>query len=302
MLARGSSLGALKVDGQAQAGRKVIGAELVGTDADGSKPGFDGSAHACAFDGTFAKSGPLDTRAFAVGVGNQPHGAGDRALDGSIDRLRVYRRALSPDELARQAQQEATIYAPSTGEELVFALDCEDTAQGHAVDRVRGRVASLSGASGISGDAANGSNPACEFGGSTARMTFESVEVSGTELTMMSWVKIDSYAHQSDPRIISKASSTSRNSHDWMLGFGNDGRIHVRIRTRHTHQFHSDQQLDLGEWHHVAATYDGTKVSIYIDGELDRSFDHSGILASRRLPVVVGNQAVGAGDRALPHP
>lgn len=46
-----------------------------------------------------------------------------------------------------------------------------------------------------------------------------------------------------------------------------------------------------GQWHHVVAMYDGTKVALYIDGELDASSPTSAQLPNTRYSVMIGNNA-----------
>jgi tetratricopeptide (TPR) repeat protein len=43
-----------------------------------------------------------------------------------------------------------------------------------------------------------------------------------------------------------------------------------------------------GQWHHVACVYDGSKMSIYVDGKLDVSQPRSGPIATNNFPVCIG--------------
>ena len=43
-----------------------------------------------------------------------------------------------------------------------------------------------------------------------------------------------------------------------------------------------------GQWHHVACVYDGSKMSIYVDGKLDVSKPRSGPIATNNFPVCIG--------------
>lgn len=49
------------------------------------------------------------------------------------------------------------------------------------------------------------------------------------------------------------------------LNFGPTGTLHIGV--------HSGDTIRLNEWHHLAGTYDGTYMRLYIDGELVKSFD-----------------------------
>jgi len=111
-----------------------------------------------------------------------------------------------------------------------------------------------------------------------------------TELTVESWVNLDRYhslgnatgspimMQKTDPAI------TSHNDygiilmvlglghyqgHDkqmaFGLNFGSTGIYHVGV--------HSGDTIRLNEWHHLAGTYDGTYMKLYIDGELVKTFN-----------------------------
>jgi len=45
------------------------------------------------------------------------------------------------------------------------------------------------------------------------------------------------------------------------------------------------------DWHHVAATYDGAQMNLYLDGTLMKTGDNSGTLQSTGADVVIGNQS-----------
>lgn len=47
-----------------------------------------------------------------------------------------------------------------------------------------------------------------------------------------------------------------------------------------THTAVSDQQLEVGKWAHVACSYDGTTVRVYVDGELDACKTAAGTIAN----------------------
>jgi hypothetical protein len=55
----------------------------------------------------------------------------------------------------------------------------------------------------------------------------------------------------------------------------------VRGRTR----------VDDNQWHHAAGVYDGTRISLYIDGKLDASAPASGPIAANNEPVLIGENS-----------
>ena len=54
--------------------------------------------------------------------------------------------------------------------------------------------------------------------------------------------------------------------------------------------FYSKQPITLNQWHHVAATYDGSQVALYIDGRLDCTFAASGAIATAANPLYIGSE------------
>jgi len=50
-----------------------------------------------------------------------------------------------------------------------------------------------------------------------------------------------------------------------------------------------------GRWHHVVATYDGSRIALYSDGELDASFSAWGRLQTNDQPVCIGDNAEQSG-------
>lgn len=46
-----------------------------------------------------------------------------------------------------------------------------------------------------------------------------------------------------------------------------------------------------GRWHHVAAVYDGSRVSLYADGQLDMSVEAAGTIRTNNYRVFIGANA-----------
>lgn len=107
----------------------------------------------------------------------------------------------------------------------------------------------------------------------------------------------------SDARLISKAAGLSESAHLWMVStvsHGGQMRLRARLKTSAstTTLIGAGGALALGVWTHVAATYDGVTLRLYEDSVLVGSVAQSGLIAtSPSLPVAVGNQPLGAGNR-----
>ncbi|MBN1508752.1 MAG: PASTA domain-containing protein [Sedimentisphaerales bacterium] len=57
------------------------------------------------------------------------------------------------------------------------------------------------------------------------------------------------------------------------------------------HQIFGDVSVNDGQWHHVAGVYDGSKMSLYVDGVLDTSSPASGAIATNSYAVTIGENS-----------
>jgi large repetitive protein len=55
----------------------------------------------------------------------------------------------------------------------------------------------------------------------------------------------------------------------------------------------SKRPLDDGQWHQVVGSYDGQRVALYLDGELEDSVTASGLIAVNTEPVMIGQNSMG---------
>lgn len=139
------------------------------------------------------------------------------------------------------------------------------------------------------------------FGGdSDDRVTVPSFDVSGSAVTLMGWFNVDSF---NDQRIVSKATGEQVADHYWMLGINGTNTVRFRIKsggTTTTTYEPTIPSLSAGNWYFLAATYDGTNMSVYLNGVLIGTQSKSGTIDSASgVDVAIGNQPLGAGDRAF---
>ena len=106
------------------------------------------------------------------------------------------------------------------------------------------------------------------------------------QLTVAAWIKVDELG-KNWQAIVTKGDSAWRlhrrddlnsiafHCHGLSAGWGADG----------------EREVDDGQWHHVAATYDGETISLYVDGQLDTSLETSGAIWTNDYPVMIGANA-----------
>ncbi len=61
-------------------------------------------------------------------------------------------------------------------------------------------------------------------------------------------------------------------------------------------QIRSETLLHTGKWYHIAGTYDGEELKIYINGKHEATAEYSGLLRSDSAPVFIGGSKLGGTD------
>ena len=123
--------------------------------------------------------------------------------------------------------------------------------------------------------------------------------VGGPALSLTAWVKNSSLASGLDQRFISKADDATEDSTYWMLGLTSAEQHRLQFRLRAggitTTLTASAGDLPLNTWYHVAATYDGSTMRLYLNGaEIDSIAKSGSIAAGGSLPVEIGRSPDGS--------
>ncbi len=143
-----------------------------------------------------------------------------------------------------------------------------------------------------------GGGPGLTFDGINDYVDVGTFDVPGNELTLAAMVRsdqLDNCPTYNDCRVISKATSTSSSNHYFMLSTwksGGETRLRFRLKVNGTTQtlIASSGALVVGEWAHVAATYDGAQMRVYLDGVEVGSRAVSGdISVNASVPVWIGS-------------
>lgn len=114
---------------------------------------------------------------------------------------------------------------------------------------------------------------ALNFDGVNDRVELGNFSVSGSAITLMAWVRSGNFSNcgSNQCRIISRASGTAEQAHDFMLSttlVNNATRLRFRIKTDGITNtlIASSGPLSLNTWQHVAAVYDGSTMRLYLNG------------------------------------
>lgn len=194
--------------------------------------------------------------------------------------------------------------APSLADALVAHYRL-DEADGLAVSDATGQNPGLrrGNAQWAPGDGVYGG--ALDLSGGDDAVDIAAFDVAGDTLTLAAWLFVDSVSGIADEgRVISKASGVGEQDHIWMLGIYLDGsalRFRLKTDTGGTTTLISNTGLiPFQQWVHVAATYDGSQMQLYVDGALAASTAKTGMIAAAAgTPVALGNQPDGLTNRGL---
>ena len=110
-------------------------------------------------------------------------------------------------------------------------------------------------------------------------------------VTVAAWIKAESL-DKPYQAIVTKgewAWRIQRNEESNMLEFACSG---VRVPSEHPYgPLYGTRAITPGRWYHVAGTYDGQRMALYIDGVLDSSQEASGPIGVDDDPVLIGENA-----------
>lgn len=184
---------------------------------------------------------------------------------------------------------------PAEGVVLAYELDSSGL-DGRVMRSVVGPNARLSGSPGFEPDPVGES---MRLNGGDTYLTAAGA-VGGLRglphdaLTLSSWVRVDATADWGG--VISAVSDNGGQEFGWVLGYNREA-FSVGLSTEGSNDgdglltyLAGETKIETGRWYHVAATYDGEEMVLYVNGEIDaRSAAQSGrILYDPETPLVIG--------------
>ena len=95
-----------------------------------------------------------------------------------------------------------------------------------------------------------------------------SLQITGNKITLEAWINVNEFKSQPFAGSVIVKDQGS-NSSGYMIRCGGNGVINFNIGNGSWHEINTPvNSVQLNNWHHVATTYDGTSMKIYVDGEL----------------------------------
>ena len=133
------------------------------------------------------------------------------------------------------------------------------------------------------------------FGGGYVNAGNDSSLNPRSELTVEAWIYQTDYSGNTYKRIVSKEHWDASNINDsYVLGLNSDStQVKIAVYINETEYISQafDYTIPLNEWVHVVGTYNGSNLSIYVNGDLRNSTSVTGLLDINTLPVEIGRES-----------
>lgn len=119
----------------------------------------------------------------------------------------------------------------------------------------------------------------------------------GNQITLESWIMAESFP--SDPTIIDKG--TSLLSFFVSSGASNFLTFILDTSSGGATTYTADTDMNTGQWYHVVATYNGSQVRLYLNGQLDDTpVARTGNVSTNNLDLIVGSGWSGTNPNSFP--
>ncbi len=196
--------------------------------------------------------------------------AANETLDGYLDEIRLYRRALSAAEIQElvDAAPEILLLLDEEGQTTTFS---DGTGNDH-IGVCAGSTCPAAGAKGQMGLAA-------DFDGvDDFIQVLNAAPADQQYLTLSAWVKPETLPDGKVMRFVGLGGEKAVLRYDGQYG---PGQLHFYMNIGGSLRgIRVDNALQEGYWHHVAGTYDGQTMRLYLNGNEASSMDISGTVSS----------------------
>jgi hypothetical protein len=221
---------------------------------------FDGAAATFYFNGEKTGSGPFsfgsDTEARVQFGASGDQGEG--AFNGALDEIRMYRRVLSHGEVGWLAGRTAP-YTNGLVAYYPLSHNTEDASGNGHHGVVKGAPAYVDGPAGY------GTAMRFRRGGNYVDLGTFNPSVGTGKITVALWAKWEGLNGEYQG-LIGKRDTWNAADMMWQIQASNiDGNLN--FYRAGNQPYDGDPVLPVGEWAHVAATFDGVTATFYVDGE-----------------------------------
>jgi len=118
------------------------------------------------------------------------------------------------------------------------------------------------------------------------------LDLTGDEVTLSAWIRIE--ALNGEQKVLAKWSDTPL-AHQYLLSVNASDQPLFAIDASGQAVATGSTTLTAGTWFHLAGTYDGSDVRVYLNGGEDGSASKTGNMVSNTAPVRIGAGSGGSG-------
>jgi hypothetical protein len=244
---------------------------------------YTGSQLRIYIDGVLSSSvgatGSIATNANPVEIGRN-NGASGREFDGSICNVVIYNGALDATSIAAIYNWDAMVSQWKLRETSGTTASDSMILLNHGTYKNNFTL-------GSAGPYPGGGDKGVTFDGNGSYVETLNeyyYDLSGP-MTVAAWVRVTGFT-LANQTIIAKGDTAWRVQRD-----GTSNQIAFQCNGLTDTKVVAATRIDDGYWHHVAGVYDGTKLSIYIDGKLSAADNSTGAIARNNYNVFIGENA-----------
>ncbi len=160
-------------------------------------------------------------------------------------------------------------------------------AEGNANDSVGPDNGTLQGTAGfVAGEVGQ----AFSFDGTSGFVSISnnpSLNVFSNNMTIELWMKSATIGNNAD-----WAGLVTKGNQSWrLMGTASANTADVAFNGVTPSEISGTRNVNDGQWHHIAGTYNGSQITLYVDGALDASVPASGTIAEQNFPVYIGGDS-----------